>query len=129
MQNSTDQHFIDQGLSIVAEMSPQSTDGNWLEDLTYQVAPYIKEWDIAQCWPWSEWPERETYFKGLTKQDIGIDCVAIRRSDGEHIAIQCKSRQLDAGGHGDPIHKGEVDSFASTSAGPLLVGTVDRHQW
>ena len=115
--NSIHQQFIDQGVSLVAEMSPSITDGTWLESLAHQVAPHVKEWDISQCWPWSQWPNREAHFPNVGKQDIGIDCVAVRRSDGEHIAIQCKSRQLDAGGHGAPIHKPEVDSFAATSAG------------
>ena len=117
MQNANVQEVIEQGIRTVAKMSPLSTDGTWLEDLTVQVAPYVKEWDIAECWRWSQWPERETHFPGTTNQDIGIDCVARRRSDSEHIAIQCKSRQLDASGHGSPIHKGEVNSFAFTSAG------------
>ena len=113
------QDIVEQAIQKVADISPRSTDGIWLEDLTVEVATYVKEWDIAECWPWSQWPDRETLFPGTTKQDIGIDCVAVRRSDGEHIAIQCKSRQLNANGQGDPIHKGEIDSFASTSAGPL----------
>ena len=46
-----------------------------------------------------------------TKQDVGIDAVAVRRSDGEHIAIQCKSRQSNASGQGVPISKGEIDSL------------------
>ena len=86
-----------------------------MENLTVNAGPHIRDWDIAQCWAWSEWPERETHFPGTTNQDVGIDCVAARR-DGEHIAIQCKSRQLDEYGHGNPINKEEFDSFASTSA-------------
>ncbi len=109
--------IIEQAISTVAEANPQSTGGQWLEDLTVAVSPYIKEWDIAQCYPWAEWPERETRYPGTTKQDIGVDCVAVRRSDGEHIAIQCKSRQLDEHGRGADITKAEIDSFASTSAG------------
>ena len=50
---------------------------------------------------------------------LGIDVVAVRRSDGEHIAIQCKARQLDANGQGDPIHKNEIDKFISTSSTPF----------
>ena len=117
MQNTNQQAIIENAIAIVAEMSPQSTDGTWLEDVAVAVGPYVKEWDIARCHLWSEWPDRETHFPGTTNQDIGIDCVAIRRSDGEHIAIQCKSRQLNAAGQGAPISKGEIDSFASTSAG------------
>ena len=117
MQNTNQQAIVENAIAIVAEMSPQSTDGTWLEDVAVAVGPHVKEWDIARCHLWSEWPDRETHFPGTTNQDIGIDCVAIRRSDGEHIAIQCKSRQLNAAGQGGPISKGEIDSFASTSAG------------
>ena len=66
-----------------------------MEDIAEQVGPLIKEWDISACYLWTKWPERETYFPDTTGQDIGIDAVAIRRSDGEHIAIQCKARKLD----------------------------------
>ncbi len=117
MQNTNQQAFVENAIAIVAEMSPQSTDGTWLEDVAVAVGPHVKEWDIAHCYLWSEWPDRETHFPGTTNQDIGIDCVAIRRSDGEHIAIQCKSRQLNAAGQGSPISKSEIDSFTSTSAG------------
>ncbi|MXZ92076.1 MAG: hypothetical protein F4W95_15095 [Chloroflexi bacterium] len=117
MQNTNQRATVENAIAIVAEMSPRSTDGTWLEDVTVAVGPHVKEWDIARCHLWSEWPDRETHFPGTTNQDIGIDCVAIRRSDGEHIAIQCKSRQLNASGQGAPISKGEIDSFASTSAG------------
>ena len=43
--------------------------------------------------------------------------MGIRRSDGEYIAIQCKSRQLDEHGRGDPIAKHETDKFANASSG------------
>ena len=117
MQNTNQQAIIEEAIAIVAEMSPQGTDGTWLEDVAVAVGPHVKEWDIARCHLWAEWPDRETHFPGTTNQDIGIDCVAIRRSDGGHIAIQCKSRQLNAAGQGAPISKGEIDSFANTSAG------------
>ena len=117
MQRPNQSAVIDSAIAIVAEMSPQSTDGTWLEDVTVAVGPHVKEWDVARCYLWSEWPDREIHFPGTTNQDIGIDCVAIRRSDREHVAIQCKSRQLNAAGQGAPISKGEIDSFASTSAG------------
>ena len=41
--------------------------------------------------------------------------VAVNR-DGEYVAIQCKSRQLDENGRGDSIDKPEIDSFASASS-------------
>ena len=98
-------------------MNPKTTDGTWLEDLTSQVAWCIKEWDIEQCYLWSDWPDREVRFPKTTKQDVGIDAVAVRRSDRKHIAIQCKSRQLDAHGMGSPIQTGETSKFVSASSG------------
>ncbi|MCY3693360.1 MAG: DEAD/DEAH box helicase family protein [Chloroflexota bacterium] len=117
MNDANAQEIIAEAISTVAEANPQSTGGQWLEDLTVAVSPHVREWDIAQCFSWAQWPERETRYPGTTKQDIGVDCVAVRRSDGEHIAIQCKSRQLDEHGRGADITKAEIDSFASTSAG------------
>ena len=116
MQNANAQDIIAAAISTVSEMSPHSTNGKWLEDLTVAVGPHIKEWDIEACYPWSEWPKRETRFPDTTNQDVGIDAVAVRRSDGKHIAIQCKARQLDEHGRGGDINKDEVDSFASASA-------------
>ena len=116
MHEASDQRIIEDAIEIASEMNPQHTDGTWLEDLTVQASPYIREWDIEHCYHWLDWPERESNFPGTTKQDVGIDAVAIRRSDGAHIAIQCKSRQLDSHGKGDPIGKGETDKFASASA-------------
>ena len=116
MQTSDVQEIIDQAIDRVAEGSSQPTGGKWLENLTVDVAPHTREWDIAYACLWSEWPEREILFPGTTNQDVGIDVIAIRRSDGEHIAIQCKSRQLDEQGQGNPINKREFDSFASASA-------------
>ena len=117
MQSANAQDIIEEAIATVAAASREQTGGKWLENLTVDAGPHIKEWDIGQCWPWAEWPEREAHFPGTTNQDVGIDCVAVRRGDGEHIAIQCKSRQLDEYGHGDPINKEEFDSFASASAG------------
>ena len=117
MQSVNARAIIEAAISTVAEMSPQSTDGQWLEDLTVAVGPHLKEWDVARCHPWAEWPERERRFPGTTNQDVGIDAVAVRRSDGEHVAIQCKARKLDAHGNGDAISKEETDKFASASAG------------
>ena len=116
MQNADVQNMIEKAISIVAEISPQQTRGNWLEELTALVGPYIREWDISCAYMWGEWPERETRFRKTTKQDVGIDVVAVRRSDGEHIAIQCKSRELNEKGQGDTIPKRQIDTFVSTSA-------------
>ena len=116
MQHANVPAVIENAIATVAAASSEQTGGKWLENLTIDAGPYIKEWDISQCWPWAEWPERESHFPGTTNQDVGIDCVAVRQSDGEHIAIQCKSRRLDDHGRGNPINKEEFDSFASASA-------------
>ena len=117
MQNALTQEIIVEAIDGVAEMSPFETDGRWLEELTAAVAPHIKEWDIAECYRWADWPGRELHLPGTTNRDIGIDAVGVRRSDGAHIAIQCKSRQLDAQGNGAVISKNDSDSFASASSG------------
>ena len=104
--------------------NPHTTDGKWLEALTAAVAPHLREWDVARCYPWAEWPERETRFPQSGQQDVGIDVVAVRRGDGGHIAIQCKARQLDAAGRGADIAKGEVNSFIAASVNELW-----RERW
>ena len=118
MEEVNAQKVIEEAFRIVEKMSPLSTDGTWLEDITVAAGPHIKEWDIEQCHLWSEWPERAYHFPDTTNVDVGIDAVAIRRSDRQHIAIQCKSRQLDEHGKGEPIAKDETDKFASASSNP-----------
>ena len=98
-------------------MSQQATDGKWLELETAATAPLIPEWDISNCWTWTDWPQREAEFPDSTGQDIGIDCVALRGSDGKYVAIQCKSRQLDEYGAGAAVAKGELDKFVAATSG------------
>ena len=117
MQNCNQQEIIDEAIRTISETNPVSTDGEWLEELTVRVALNITEWDLEKCWQWKEWPEREHH--GLIATDLGIDVVAVRRSDGKYVAIQCKSRQLDEEGRGNPIPKREIDSFASLSSAGL----------
>ena len=116
MLNDSAPAIIEDAIATVDAASHEQTGGRWLENLTADVGPYIREWDIAECWSWPEWPNREIHFPGTTNQDVGIDCVAVRRCDGKHVAIQCKSRQLDEHGRGKPINKEEFDSFASASS-------------
>ena len=116
MTTQTTQDIIEAAISEIVETSSQRTDGKWLEKLTARVAPHISEWDIEAAYLWGDWAERESVFPGTTKQDIGIDVVATRRSDGKLIAIQCKSRQLDERGMGDGIHKAEADKFIAASS-------------
>ena len=116
MTTYTAQSTIRTAIEKAAEMNPQDTNGRWLEVVTVEAGPYIKEWDITECWHWDEWPDREVRFRNTTKLDIGIDAVALRRSDGKHIAIQCKSRQLDESGRGSSINSNEIAKFAAASA-------------
>ena len=118
MQTGTPAEITERAIDKLESMRDQQSSGKWLEDLTAYVGPYIKEWDIARCWAWTEWPDRETAFSGSTNQDIGIDVVAVRRSDRRHVAIQCKSRRLE---NGVPvaIQKSELDSFANASSNPF----------
>ena len=108
---------IETAVEKTAEMNPLQTDGEWLEVVTVEAAPYIKEWDIRESWRWNEWPDREVHFPNTTRLDVGIDVVAVRRGDGKYVAIQCKSRQLDEKGHGGSIPNNEIAKFAAASAG------------
>ena len=117
MTTHTAQGTIGAAIKKAAEMNPQDTNGRWLEVVTVEAGPCIKEWDITECWHWDEWPDREAHFPGSTKLDVGIDAVAVRRGDGEHIAIQCKSRQLDNEGSGSSIGWGEISKFAAAASG------------
>ena len=119
MSETTAHDVIAQALETLEEAKSEPTGGNWLERLTAQIAPYIKEWDISHCWTWAEWPHRERLLPETTNQDNGIDAVAIDRSSGAHIAIQCKSRQLDENGRGNDIDRPEITSFISESENDL----------
>ena len=119
MKASLAERTIEEAIRKTAEMNHRGTRGKWLEDVTVKSAPYIKEWDIEQCWLWGQWPERAKIFSGSTNLDIGIDAVAVRKSDGEHIAIQCKSRQLDAEERGSSIGWGEISKFAATASSDI----------
>ena len=92
----------------IEETSGRPTDGKWLEELTAACAPLIAEWDVREAWIWDDWPEKN-------HPDSGIDVVA-ERADGELIAIQCKSRELDEQGSGAPVNKGEINSFIAESS-------------
>ncbi len=111
---------LERASETLEQYSPQSTDGTWLEELTVEVAPFLADWDVEICYPWAEWPSREEHFPKTTKQDIGIDLVAHRRSDGRPIAVQCKARQLNPDGTGAEIGKGEVSAFSTPAANDLF---------
>ena len=103
-------------LDELAKWENCQTDGIWLEHLTVQVAPHIRAWNIDECWPWTEWPQRqEVLGESTPRTDVGIDVVA-RTYDGHWVAIQCKSRQLDDYGAGAAVKSGELDKFLGTSS-------------
>ena len=121
-QESQDTHtLIEEATLTLEKASREKTGGKWLEELTIIVAPYIKEWDIVKCYAWHDWNDRPDKYSNTTGQDTGIDVVGIRRSDGKHIAIQCKARQLDEQGHGGRISKSELDKFIAMSADDFWV--------
>ena len=106
MQNEKATEVIETAINKTAEMNPQETDGEWLEVVTVESGPYIKEWDIAECWHWDEWPDREDTLPEHHQVRCGDRRRSrARRSDGEHIAIQCKSRQLDDEVRGSSIQQ------------------------
>lgn len=113
MTNESDN--IADSLDILHENNPNVSDGRWLEELTVSAAPHLREWDVSDAWLWADWPHRKDLI-GVSAQDLGIDAVMRRRSDGRFIAVQCKARKLDAEGKGDSIHKGEIDKFASLTS-------------
>ena len=51
MQDAKSREIIEQAIRTVAEESPFPTDGIWLEDLTVEASPHIKEWDIETVLP------------------------------------------------------------------------------
>ena len=116
MQMTGTEDIIENAVATIRGKNPQQTDGEWLQDITVLTAHLISEWDVESCYLWGKWPEREALFPNTTRGDVGIDAVAVRRSDGQHIAIQCKSRQLDEHGRGGSISKDELDKFISSSA-------------
>ena len=116
MTTETPEQIITKCLAKADEVAHQETDGKWLEGVTALAGEHIREWDLADCELWDEWEDREVFFPGLSKRDVGIDAVGRRRSDGRAVAIQCKSRKLDQQGVGGAIGKDEIDSFASSSS-------------
>ena len=68
MKVTTAQETIENAKRTIDEMSSMPTDGKWLESITVEVSPHIKEWDIDLCYRWSEWTEREFHFPGTTNQ-------------------------------------------------------------
>ena len=115
---STDAHtLISEAIAAVEKARSHRTGGKWLEEITVKVGPWIKDWDISRCYSWKEWSLRsDDAARPLSHQDIGIDCVAVRRSDGAPVAIQCKARRIDQHGNSAAITKKELDSFGHVAS-------------
>ncbi len=116
MPDPTESVVIAEAIDTIARMSNHSADGRWLQDLAVTVAPHIKEWDVSRCYHWSEWPGASVWFPNDTAQDTGIDLVAVRRSDGQHIAIHCRPGPLNDADRFIPISESEIASFVASSA-------------
>ncbi len=111
---------LERARETLQQFSFQATDGMWLEDLTVEVAPFLRDWDIDGIDPWADWSARSDYFPFTTAQDVGIDLVARRRSDGRLIAIQCKARKLELDGTGGEIGKNEISKFGHPAGNELF---------
>ena len=123
MPSDDERRRIESAISNLSEFAPQETDGKWLETVTVETAPFIKEWNIERAWHWVDWPDRGRYFEDTTRQDVGIDVVAERRGDGELIAIQCKSRRLDDEWYGMDIPHSEIVKFTSPASSSVFAET------
>ena len=107
---------IDDALAQLEENAQQQTDGRWLEALTADVAPHVRDWNVEHCWRWEEWPDRDEVMpEGTPSVDVGIDLVARRRDDKGWIAIQVKSRKLNLRGEGERVTSSEMDKFLSAA--------------
>ncbi len=102
---------LEEARETLEHYAHRQTDGKWLESLTEKVARHLTDWDVDDVHPWAEWPSRNQHYPTSTAQDLGIDLVARRRSDGRHIAIQCKARRLEQDGTGEEISKHEINKF------------------
>ena len=112
-QSPNAERRVPDALAEIEQMSQHQTNGKWLEDLTRDCAPLIADWDVSDAWLWREWPDRQVHYPDT--DDLGIDVVARRKSDGKYVAIQCKSRKLDEQGRGDDINYDEIARFLAMS--------------
>jgi superfamily II DNA or RNA helicase len=113
---------IDDALARLEEHAHQQTDGIWLQEVTTDVAPHVRDWNVDRCWRWEDWPDRDEVMPaGTPAVDVGIDLVARRRDDRGWIAIQVKSRRLNLAGEGERVPSSEMNKF--------LAAAADRDIW
>ena len=98
---------------IRREASSEAEKGRWFEHLFMATVRDNPEFDVADIWPWRDWPARER-LTGLDGRDHGIDLVAVL-GDGAVVAVQCKCYAEDA-----VIGKPQIDSFLNESARPAF---------
>ncbi len=98
---------------IRRDASSEAEKGRWFEHLFMATVRDNAEFDVAEIWPWRDWPDREQ-LTGLDGRDHGIDLVA-RQMDGALVAVQCKCYAADA-----VIGKRHIDSFLNESARPAF---------
>ena len=98
---------------IRREASSEAEKGRWFEHLFLATVRDNAEFDVADIWPWRDWPDRER-LTGLDGRDQGIDLVAVQ-ADGTLVAIQCKCYAEDA-----VLAKPDIDSFLAESARPAF---------
>ncbi len=113
---------IGDALARLEEHAHRQTDGIWLEEVTADVAPHVRDWNVDRCWRWEDWPDRDDVMpEGTPATDAGIDLVARRRDDRGWIAIQVKSRRLNLRGEGERVTSDEMNKF--------LAAAADRDIW
>ena len=98
---------------IFKEAETAAEKGRWFEHLFMAMARDVPDFQVADIWPWREWPDRSRLTE-LDGRDIGIDLVA-KLDGGALVAIQCKCYD-----HDHRVSKPNVDSFISASDGDVF---------
>ena len=100
--------------SLQAGQDARRSDGTEFEDAVLRHAEDIPSWEIAECWPYLEWPDRMSTGVPLPSHDAGIDLVAVKH-DGSRVAIQCKARSRDGS-----VTTTHVQKFAGAAPGSVF---------